>query len=287
MKKKLWLIGISIIAISILAYRFHTQREIEQELARISNAKYHAEEAVRQAYYTVNFDPQSCNNKNEQGNVFIAIGEQVFRVKWDEQRDGAFIDRISFYEKDIHPIPIDIGVPEGCFENPIHAESFSYKIVKGSSTISFGLKDSRRYSLDELIRREWDVIQNAINTKCQREDDVFTSCRQYSPTPKKKTDPPVTENIAMYKADENKYKAADDTPFIISCRFSYGDNCEYSYDIIKGIALVAYFTRHDPTSNHYNNSLPHSRTVATSIANDIEIRKVVNKLHIKNYPWKK
>jgi hypothetical protein len=84
MKKKNWLIGISIIAISIFAYRTHTQREIERELARISNAKYAAEKAALEAYYKVSFDPRSCNNKNEQGNVFIAIGEQVFRVKWDE-----------------------------------------------------------------------------------------------------------------------------------------------------------------------------------------------------------
>ena len=155
-EEKNWLIGISIIAISIFAYRTHTQREIERELARISNAKYAAEEAVRQAYYKVSFDPQSCKNKNEQGNVFIAIGEQVFRVKWEGQENSTRIRRISFYEKDIHPIPIDIGVPEGCFENPIHAESFTHKFVRSSNTISFVLKDSRRYSLDEGIRRDWE-----------------------------------------------------------------------------------------------------------------------------------
>lgn len=286
MRKKRLFVGISIIAISVLAYRFHSEREIKRELARISHAKYVAEEAARQAYYKVSFDPQSCNNKNEQGNVFIAIGEQVFRVKWDAQRNGSFIRRISIYEKDMHPTPININTPEGCFEKPIYAESFSYA-KNGDSNIQFALRDSRHYSLDESIRRDWASIQNAINTKCYREDDVFTACRQYSPTPKKKSQPPVTEYQAMYKADEKKYKSADGTPFIISCNFFLGKNCEYSYEIKNNITLTASFTRHDPTSNRYDNFLPDAKTIASSIASDIEIREIVNNLHIKKYPWKK
>lgn len=284
MKKKFLFFGISIIAISLLAYHFHTQREIERELARISHAKDAAEKAALEAYYKISFDPNSCNNKYEVGNVFIAIGGQVFRVKWNERKNGSFISRISIDKKDMRPTPINVNSPEGCFENPIYAESFSYA-KNGDSNIQFALIDSRYSSLDELIRRDWNRLQNAINTKCYRQDDVFTACRQYSPIPQKKSQPPVIEIHAMYKADEEKYTSADGTPFIISCYFSLGKNCEYSYIIINNIALIAFFTRHDPTSSHYDNFLPHAKTVVSSIASDIEIREIVNNLHIKNYPW--
>jgi hypothetical protein len=191
MKKKNWLIGISIIAISIFAYRTHTQREIERELARISNAKYAAEKAALEAYYKVSFDPRSCNNKNEQGNVFIAIGEQVFRVKWDESNKYLFIGRTSQYEgdpvrapinKNKNLIPIDINKPEGCYENPIRAARFKF-LIDDDLNKEFSLISSQYYAGNKYYQYIWDQISKNGTAQCV-EDNIFSYCKQFSSPPK-------------------------------------------------------------------------------------------------------
>jgi hypothetical protein len=51
------------------------------------------------------------------------------------------------------------------------------------------------------------------------------------------------------------------------------------------VELLKRFIRHDPISDRYDNDLSQAQSVSTSIQNDLEIRKVVNQLHIKNYHW--
>jgi hypothetical protein len=229
-------------------------------------------------YYKIEYDPKSCNDKTNGQYIFLAIQRNVFQIEWDGESTLESFSRVRPDLQKSNPIPIDQNAPEGCFENPIQVSNFNYQRLR--------FFDKRGYVKSDMIQTEWERISHSTDANCKKEDEIFSSCRSFSPEPKTASDLPVMEQEAIYRADPSKYANPDGSPFIIYCPFYSGRPCQFAYTIQEGVSLHYLFTRFDPTSTHYSNSYPDAQTISSSIEIDKKIRKLVNIILVTEYPWK-
>ncbi len=257
--------------ISLIVSQLRSEEEHHRSIVFTSKQR-----AIDQ-YYSIAFDPKSCNDEKNIDFIFLAIRRNVFRVKFDDKLILGYIQRIAPELIGGLPIPPRKDKPEGCFGNPIQVDRFKVD--------DFRLADIRHSGEPAFNQFMWDTISKFDNAQCGK-DGAFIYCRQFTPPPTNASTPPVSEMAAVYKADPAVYTTPDGSPFIIYCNFAGGQGCEYSYKLFDHVVVTHGFTRYDLSSLRQDNSRPYARSIESQIASDTQIRKAISGMLVKDYPWR-
>ncbi len=269
MRKILLLLSVCLL-IFLIVSKFKSEEDRRRSIA------FEAKERERNQYYSISYDPKSCDDEKNIDFIFLAIRHHVFRVKFDDKLIVRFIERIAPEDRSAVPIPPHKNMPEGCFGNPIQVDRFNVDDFRLADTRHSGEPASNQYM--------WDTISKFDTAQCGK-DGAFFYCRQFTPSPTNASTPPVSEVAAVYKADPAVYTTPDGSPFIIYCDFAGGQRCRYNYKLFDNVVVSHGFTRFEWLSERYDNGGQYAHSIESQIESDKKLRKAILKMVVKDYPW--